>query len=67
MGPGGYGYSGHVSNYSKGNRYVLVIVDCFSKWTEACLLTNKTAVAVADAFFQLIICRFEIAAVIHPI
>ena len=35
----------------KGNRYVLVIVDCFSRWPEACPLPNKTAVAVADAFF----------------
>ena len=25
----------------KGNRYVLVIVDCFSRWTEACPLPNK--------------------------
>ena len=50
---------------NKGNRYVLVIVDCFSRWTEACPLTNKTAVAVADAFFQLIICRFGMPAVIH--
>ena len=36
----------------KGNRYVLVMVDCFSRWTEACTLTNKTTLAVADAFFQ---------------
>ena len=50
---------------NKGNRYVLVIVDCFSRWTEACPLTNKTAVAVADAFFQLIICQFGMPAVIH--
>ena len=27
----------------KGNRYVLVIVDCFSRWTEACPLPNKMA------------------------
>ena len=33
---------------NKGNRSVLVIVDCFSRWTEACPLPNKTAVAVAD-------------------
>ena len=39
---------------NNGNRYVLVIVDCFSRWTEACPLPNKTAVAVADTFFQLI-------------
>ena len=50
---------------TKGNRYVLVIVDCFSRWTEACPLTDKTALAVADAFFQLIICRFGMPAVIH--
>ena len=36
---------------SKGNRYVLVMVDCFSRWTEACPLPNKTAVAVADGSF----------------
>ena len=49
----------------KGNRYVLVIVDCFSRLTEACPLPNKTALAVADAFFQLIVCRFGMPAVIH--
>ena len=48
----------------KGNHYVLVIVDCFSRWTEACLLPNITALAVADAFFQLIVCRFGMPAVI---
>ena len=44
----------------KGNQYVLVMVDCFSRWVEACPLPNKTALAVADAFFQLIVCRFGI-------
>ena len=56
-------------NTEKSNRYVLVIVDCFSRWTEAsCPLPNKTAVAIADAFFQLIICRWastQIKAAIH--
>ena len=42
----------------KGNRYVLVMVDCFSRWTEACPLPDKTALAVADAFFQHIVYRF---------
>ena len=41
---------------NKGNLFVLIIVDCFTRWTEACLLPNKTALAVADAFFQLIVC-----------
>ena len=49
----------------KGNRYVFIIVDCFSRWTKACPLPNKTAVAVADAFFHLIICWLSMPAVIH--
>ena len=49
----------------KGNRYVLVMADCFSRWTEACPLPNKPALAVADALFQLIVCRFGMPAVIH--
>ena len=36
---------------ARGNRYVLVMVDCFSRWTEACPLPDKTAHSVADAFF----------------
>ena len=63
VGSGGHGYSGHVR--FKGNRYVLVVVDCFSRWTEACPLPNETALAIADAFFQLIVCRFGMPAVIH--
>ena len=49
----------------RGNHYLLVIVDCFSRWTEACPLPNKTAIAIADTFFQLIICRSGIPTVIH--
>ena len=49
----------------KGNQYVLVMVDCFSRWTEACPLPDKTALAVADAFFQHVVCRFGMPSVIH--
>ena len=41
-----------------GNRYVLVMVDCFSRWTEACPLPDKTAHSVAVAFFKQVVCRF---------
>ena len=50
---------------TKGNRYVLVMVDCFSRWTEACPLLDKTAQSVADAFFSQIVCRFGMPMVIH--
>ena len=43
---------------ARGNRYVLVMVDCFSRWTEACPLPDKTAHSVADAFFNQVVCRF---------
>ena len=49
----------------RGNRYVLVMVDCFSRWTEACPLPDKTAQSVADAFFNQIVCRFGMPIVIH--
>ena len=48
-----------------GNRYVLVMVDCFSWWTEACPLPDKTAISVVDAFFSNIVCRFGMPSVIH--
>ena len=48
-----------------GNRYVLVMVDCFSMWTELCPLPDKTAHSVADAFFNQVVCRFGMPSVIH--
>ena len=50
---------------AKGNQYVLVIVDCFSRWTEACPLPDKTALSVADAFFQYVVCHFGMPSVIY--
>ena len=49
----------------KGNRYVLVMVDCVSRWMEACTLLDKTAISVADDFFSNIVCRFGMPSVIH--
>ena len=42
-----------------------VMVNCFSRWTEAGPLPDKTPLAVADAFFQHIVCRFGMPLVIH--
>ena len=50
---------------TKGNCYVLVMVDCFSRWTEACPLPDKTAISEADTFFSNIVCRFGMPTVIH--
>ena len=41
------------------------MVDCFTRWTEAFPLPDKTAQSVADAFFNQIVCRFGMPSVIH--
>lgn len=33
---------------SAGNRYLLVVIDCFTKWVEACPLKNIKANTIAD-------------------
>ena len=41
----------------KGNRYVLVFIDYFTNWVEACALKNIEAKEVADKFYKQIITR----------
>ena len=48
-----------------GYRYILVIADYFTKWTEAFLIKDKCADTVADVFFREIVCRFGMPLVIH--
>lgn len=43
----------------KENKYILVMVDCFSNWTEAVALPDQEASTVAKAFVDTIICHFE--------
>ena len=50
---------------AQGNRYVLVMVDCFSRWTEACPLPDKTALGSGCVFFTQVVCRFGMPIVIH--
>ena len=48
-----------------GYRYILVIADYFSKWTEAFPIKDKCADTVADVLVDKIILRFGIPLVIH--
>ena len=41
------------------------MVDCFTRWTDAFPLPDKTAQSVADAFFNQIVCWFGMPSVIH--
>jgi len=42
----------------RGNKYVIVIVDHGTRWTEAFAVTNTTATTVADILYSQIICRY---------
>ena len=48
-----------------GYRYILVIADYFSKWTEAFPIMDKYADTVADVLVDKIILRFGMPLVIH--
>ena len=49
----------------EGFRYILVIADYFSKWTEAFPMKNKCADTVANILVESIILRFGMPLVIH--
>ena len=48
-----------------GFRYILVIADYFSKWTEAFPIKNKCADTVAEVLVDKIVLRFGMPLVIH--
>jgi len=48
-----------------GNRFVLVIVDCFTKWVEVFCIKNIRAKTVAEVFVREIISRHEVLSEIH--
>ena len=50
---------------TQGNHYILMIVDQFTKWTEAIALPNHTAKTVAEAFMVNWICRFGTPRELH--
>jgi len=49
----------------QGNRFILVITDYFTKWTEAIALPSITADIVANKFIENIVTRFGIPREIH--
>ena len=49
----------------KGNKYILVIGDYFTKWKEAFPMRDMEAATVANIFIQEFICRFGIPKQLH--
>ena len=48
---------GPISESNRGNRYVLVMVDQFTKWVECCALPDQSAETVARSFVDNIVAR----------
>ena len=56
---------GELPQTNKGNKYILVISDYFTKWTEALPMPNMEACTVAKILVEDILCRFGIPQKIH--
>ena len=50
---------------SRGNRYVMVVMDYFSKWPEAVAIRNQEAQTVAEALVDHVISRYGVPREIH--
>jgi len=56
---------GPLPKTDSGNRFLLVIVDCFTKWVEAFPVKNTRAKTVAEVFVREIISRHGVPSEIH--
>ena len=56
---------GPLPTTSDGNRYLLVIIDCFTKWVEAFPLKNFKAKTIADIFVKQFVSRHGIPFEVH--
>ena len=48
-----------------GNRFVLVVTDYFTKWTESYAIPNQEAVTVAEKLVGEFVCRFGVPRELH--
>ena len=50
---------------TRGNRYVLVVTDYFTKWTESYAIPDQSATSVAEKLVSEFICRFGVPRQLH--
>ncbi|KAL3871559.1 hypothetical protein ACJMK2_039717 [Sinanodonta woodiana] len=48
-----------------GNKYIMTLCDCFTKWTEAIPLPDQEALTVTKAFVNEFVCRFGTPLQLH--
>lgn len=56
---------GELPRTERGNRYILVVSDYFTKWTECFAIPNMEAKTVADVIVREVVPRFAVPSVIH--
>ena len=56
----GIDVKGPLIRTSTGNRYIIVAMDYFTKWSEARAVENMKAKTIAKFIFKEIICRYNI-------
>jgi len=49
----------------RGNKFVLVVTDYFTKWTESYVIPNQEATTVAEKLVSEFVCRFGVPREIH--
>ena len=49
----------------QGNKYVLIISDYFTRWTEAYPIPNQEAVTIAETLVKEYICRYGVPQYLH--
>ena len=58
-------FLGPFTESNRGNKYILSIIDQFTKWVELYPLPEQTALITAKTFFEGWICRFGVPLQVH--
>ncbi|CAF4344192.1 unnamed protein product, partial [Rotaria magnacalcarata] len=54
----GIDLTGPLPKTRRGNTYILVVIDYFTKWVELFALANTKAKTIAQIFVDEVLCRF---------
>jgi transposase InsO family protein len=58
-------FVGPLAASSKGNKYILTVKDCFTRWIEAFPIVAATALETVDILVKEISCRYGVPEIIH--